>query len=84
MGFVSHARTCWLAVVLEHLAEHQLVGVLPERVPEHGCGDQEHVAVGALRLVRTGPVEVPLGKIWTIQKSVVNFKFLKMIFNHVL
>ena len=56
--------TCWLAVVLQHLTEHQLVGVFPERVPEHGCRDQEHVAVGALGLVGAGAVKVPLRKIW--------------------
>lgn len=56
--------TCWLAVVFEHLTQHQLVGVFPERVPEHGCRDQEHVAVGALWLVGAGAIKVPLRKVW--------------------
>ncbi len=75
LTLLSEVLTCWLAVVLEHLAEHQLVGVFPERVPEHGCRDQEHVTVGALRLVGAGAVEVPLRKIWHRKTTQVNNLF---------
>lgn len=40
--------TCRLVAVREHLAEHQLVGVFPEWVPEQSYWDQEHVAVGTI------------------------------------
>lgn len=59
----SFLLTCWLSVVLEHFTQHQLVGVFPERVPEHGYRDQEHVTVGTLRLIGAGAVKVPLRKI---------------------
>ena len=36
-------------VVLEDFTEHQLVGVLAERVPKHGRRDKIHVTVGAFR-----------------------------------
>lgn len=52
--------TCGQSVVLEDLAEHQLVGVAGEGVAEHADGHQVHVAVGAFGLVRARAVEVPL------------------------
>lgn len=55
--------TCRLPVVLEHFAQHQLVGVQAKRVPEHADGHQEHVAVGALRLRCAGAIKIPLGDI---------------------
>lgn len=57
---MAQRRTSWEAVVLENLAEDQLVGVEGERVPEHGDGDEVHVAVGALGLVGARSIEVPL------------------------
>lgn len=55
--------TCRFPVVLQHFAQHQLVGVQAEGVPEHADGHQEHVTVGALRLRCAGAIEIPLGHI---------------------
>lgn len=52
--------TCGESVVLEDLAEDQLVWVEGERVPEHADRDQVHVAVGAFGLGGAGAIEVPL------------------------
>lgn len=56
--------TCRLSVVLEDLTEHQLDGVLAERVPKHGSRDKIHVTVGAFRLKSTRAIEIPLGQLW--------------------
>ena len=53
-----------LSVVLEDFTEHQLVGVLAERVPEHGSRDQIHVTVGAFRLKSTRAIKIPLGQLF--------------------
>lgn len=51
-------------VVFEHFTQHQFIGVQGEGVSEHGHGDEVHVAVGALGLVRAGAVEVPFRDIY--------------------
>lgn len=61
---VPQVGLCRLPVVLEHFAQHQLVGVQAKRVPEHADGHQEHVAVGALRLRCAGAIKIPLGDIF--------------------
>lgn len=48
-----------LELVVERLAEHQLVNAPSERVCVHGHWLQEHVGVGALGLTGRGAVEVP-------------------------
>jgi hypothetical protein len=53
-------HTCRLSVILEYFTQHQLVGILAERVPKHGSRNKIHVAVGALRLVSAGTIKVPL------------------------
>jgi len=65
---LSFLVTCRFAVVLEHFAQDQLVGVLAERIPKHGSRDQVHVAIGALGLGRAGAIEVPLGEIYKGRK----------------
>ncbi len=55
--------TCRFAIVLLHFTQDQLVGVFAEGIAEHGSRNQIHVAVGALRLVGTGAIEVPLRQI---------------------
>lgn len=45
---LEYLLTCSLVLASEHLAEHQLVGVVPERVSEQGYWDQEHLAVETL------------------------------------
>ena len=66
---VREIRTCGFPVVLEDLTQDQLVGVQGEGVPEHLDREQVHVAVGPLRLVRAGPVKVPLGNICSAGKK---------------
>ena len=82
--FVLFLLTCWLVIVLEHFTEHQLVGVFPERVPEHSYRDQEHVAVGALRLVGAGAIKVPLRKVWQWKttETIDLSHSLKPVFTH--
>lgn len=63
MLLTTPVLTCRFPVVLEHFAQHQLVGVQAKRVPEHADGHQEHVAVGALCLCRAGAIKIPLGDI---------------------
>jgi len=59
---------CRLPVVLEDFTEHQLVGVLAERVPKHGSRDKIHVTVGAFRLKGTRPIKIPLRQLWRKKK----------------
>lgn len=66
---VRFLLTCRFAVVLEHFTQDQLVGVFAERIPKHGTRKQIHVAVGALGLVGTGAVKVPLGEIYKRRKD---------------
>lgn len=53
-------HTCRLPVVLEHLTEHQLVGLFAEGVPEHGNRGEIHVTVGAFGLKGTRSIKIPL------------------------
>lgn len=57
-------HTCRLSVVLEDFTEHQLVGVLAERVPKHGSRDEIHVTVGAFGLKSTRAIKIPLRQLW--------------------
>lgn len=61
---LSFFVTCRFAVVLQHFTQNQLVGVFAEWITEHGSRDQIHVAVGALSLVGTGAIKVPLRQIY--------------------
>lgn len=63
MLWIYNLVTCWFAVVLQHFAKNQLVGVFAKWITKHGSRNQIHVAVGALGLVCTGAIKVPLGQI---------------------
>lgn len=101
-GIGKYRCVCWLLtgwsfIVLVNVTETQLVAAPPKGVREQGHGEQVHVRVRSLRLVRTGTVKIPYGTIckeawtivwmrktfWFVWKGVTRNQFL-FVRNHLL
>lgn len=57
--------TVWLAILVQYLAENELISAFQERVPEQGDGDEVHFGLWSTIVpqVRPKSAECPL---WTV------------------